>query len=269
MNRRDFIKSAFLASVSSIINPAVSSEKEQRHTYESFSIADDAYMLFKLIEPGTFMMGSQDEERQEADGPPHKVTITKPFYIGIYEVTQQQWNKVMKNLTWSNPSRFGGQLSNPVENISWQQANEFLDKLNEYNNNSLFRLPKEAEWEYACRAGTTTRTYWGDDPDHKGAEWNAWLGGYPYGMTHPVGQLNPNAWGLYDMCGNVAEFTQDRFARYKPEDQIDPLNLEGKLVVARGGDWFHAGGVDSETRRKYNDKDALSFLGFRVARDVE
>jgi formylglycine-generating enzyme required for sulfatase activity len=269
MNRRKFIKNTFAASALGIIHPALSIESLQKHTYESFLIAHDTYMLFKRIESGTFLMGSQDAKRQEEDGPPHKVTITKPFYMGVYEVTQQQWNKVMRILTWNNPSKFGGRLSNPVENISWKQAQEFLNKVNEYNQNSLFRLPTEAEWEYACRAGTTTRTYWGDDPDHKLAEWHAWLGGYPYGTTHPVGQLIPNAWGLYDMCGNVVEFTQDRFAPYKPEDQTDPLNLKEDLVVARGGDWFHAHGVDSETRRKYKDEGGLSFLGFRVARDIE
>jgi len=119
MNRRHIIKIAFAAFVLGIINPAPSSEPMQRHTYEAFLIADNTYMLFKLIEPGTFLMGSQDEKRQEEDGPPHKATITKPFYIGVYEVTQQQLNKVMRQLTWNNPSKFGGQLSNPVENISW------------------------------------------------------------------------------------------------------------------------------------------------------
>jgi len=269
MKMKNFIKIAITAFVFVIIIPAFSSDRAQTHKYEAFLIANDTYMLFKRIEPGTFMMGSPEKKRIEADGPAHRVTITRPFYIGVYEVTQQQWNKVMKNLPWSNPSKFSGQLGNPIENISWKQVNEFLTKVNEYNNNSSFRLPTEAEWEYACRAGTTTRTYWGDDPEHKLAEWFAWLGGYPYGTTQPVGQLVPNAWGLYDMCGNVVEFTQDRFAPYTPEDQTDPVNLEGKLVVARGGDWFHAHGVDSETRRQYKDDGGLSFLGFRVVRDVE
>ena len=269
MTRREFIRRAAAVPGLTIISSGSSSERRQRQRYEAFEIANNSYMLFKRIEPGTFLMGSQDKKRQEADGPPHKVTLAKPFYLGVYEVTQQQWNKVMRQLTWNNPSRFGGRLSHPVEAVSWRQAHEFLDKVNAYNNCTLFRLPTEAQWEYACRAGTTIRTYWGDDPDRKGAEWNAWLGGYPYGTTGPVGQLGPNAWGLYDMCGNVVEFTQDRFSLYKPEDQTDPLHTEGKLVVARGGDWFHAHGVDSETRRKYNDRDALSFLGFRVARDVD
>lgn len=271
MNRRDFLKNTIVAAGLSSINPALSSEGKQqpKHTYEAFSIAPNAFMSFKRIEPGTFLMGSQDKKRQEEDGPPHRVTITKPFYMGVYEVTQQQWNQVMKKLTWNNPSKFGGKLSHPVENVSWQQVHEFLDRVNQYNGKPLFRLPTEAQWEYACRAGTTTRTYWGDDPNHEGAPWHAWLGGYPYGTTGPVGQLTPNAWGLYDMCGNVVEFTQDRFALYKLQDQTDPLNTDGKLVVARGGDWFHAHGVDSETRRKYGDDGGLSFVGFRVVRDVE
>ena len=269
MNRRDFFKFTVAASAFGIIKPAFASESNQSFSYESFLIAQNTYMLFKRIEPGTFLMGSQDKKRQEEDGPPHKVTLTKPFYMGVYEVTQQQWNKVMRQLTWNNPSKFGGRLSNPVENISWLEANQFIDKANEFNNNSLYRLPTEAEWEYACRAGTTTRTYWGDDPEHKGVGWHAWRGGYPYGSTHPVGQLAPNPWGLYDMCGNVVEFTQDKFALYTPEDQTDPVNHEGKQVVARGGDWFHAHGVDSETRRKYSQDGGLSFVGFRLVRDIE
>lgn len=247
----------------------LSSPPKEYHVYNAFLIANNTYMLFKLIEPGTFIMGSQDTNRQKTDGPPHKVTITKPFYVGVYEVTQQQWNRVMRKLTWSNPSTFGGRLSNPVENISWREANEFLEKVNEFNYNSHFRLPTEAEWEYACRAGTTTRTYWGDDVEKKAAIWFAWLGGSPNGTSHPVGQLAPNAWGLYDMCGNVVEFTQDKYTPYSPEDQIDPVNNEGKHVVGRGGDWFHAGDGDSEARRTYNEDGGLSFLGFRVVREVE
>ncbi len=268
MNRRDFIKGTFSLSALSFISPVLYSYQVQNHNYEAFLIANNSYMLFKRIEPGTFVMGSQDEKRQQADGPPHEVTLTRPFYMGVYEVTQQQWNQVMRLLTWNNPSKFGGRLNNPVENISWKQANEFLDRVNEFNHCSLFRLPTEAEWEYSCRAGTTTRTYWGDDPDNKAVQWHAWYGGYPNGSTHPVGQLGPNAWGLYDMCGNVVEFTQDRYSAYKSGKQTDPINTEGKKVVARGGDWFHRHGVDSETRRTYNEDEGLSFVGFRVVRDI-
>lgn len=101
-----------------------------KHTYDSFLIARRTHMLCKRIEPGTFLMGSKDEERRQKDGPQHEVTISKAFYIGVFEVTQQQWNKVMGKWTWSNPSRFGGRLSNPVEDVSWNEVNEFIAALN-------------------------------------------------------------------------------------------------------------------------------------------
>jgi formylglycine-generating enzyme required for sulfatase activity len=267
MNGKKFLKYGGLAVVL-LSTPVAHPQDAKTHTYDSFQIAKNAYMDFKRIEPGTFIMGSQDEKRQEADGPPHEVTITKPFYIGKYEVTQAQWNHAMRRLTWSNPSSFGGRLSNPVENISWLEVQEFIAKINGFDGDNRYRLPTEAEWEYACRAGTTTRCYWGDDPDNKSAIWSAWLGGYPHGSTGPVGVKSPNAWGLYDMCGNVVEFCQDRFSPYKPDHQIDPVNRTGKQVVARGGDWFHAHGVDSETRRKYSEDGSLSFLGFRLVREI-
>ncbi|MFC1634405.1 formylglycine-generating enzyme family protein [Planctomycetota bacterium] len=118
-------------------------------------------------------------------------------------------------------------------------------------------------------AGTTTRCYWGDDPQQSLVDKYAWRGGYPDGSTRPVGQKLPNPWGLYDMCGNVVEFCQDRYAPYKPGHQVNPLNQDGTHVVGRGGDWFHAHGVDSEKRRKYFLDGGLSFLGFRIVREVE
>jgi formylglycine-generating enzyme required for sulfatase activity len=267
MNKNDILPFGVLSAM--VLSISVSyAQDTKKHTYDSFQIANGAYMDFKRIEPGTFVMGSQDKKRQEADGPPHEVTITKPFYIGKYEVTQSQWNHVMRKLTWNNPSSFGGRLSNPVESISWLEVQEFVAKINEFDGGKRYRLPTEAEWEYACRAGTTTRTYWGGDPDDKAAIWHAWLGGYPHGSTSPVGVKSPNAWGLYDMCGNVVELCQDSFAPYKEGHQTDPLNLVGKQVVGRGGDWFHAHGVDSETRRKHNKEGGLSFLGFRLVREI-
>lgn len=249
--------------------PLAHPQAPKQHTYESFQIApNSSFMDFKRIEPGTFLMGSEDEKRQKEDGPPHRVTLTRPFYIGKYEVTQSQWNQVMRQLTWNNPSHFGGRLTHPVENVSWLEVQEFIRKVNEFDGTDRYRLPTEAEWEYACRAGTTTRTYWGDDPDDKGTVWHAWLGGYPHGSPGPVGVKFPNPWGLFDMSGNVVEFCQDKFAPYPPGEQSDPLNLVGDLVVARGGDWFHAHGVDSETRRKYGMDDGLSFLGFRLVREI-
>ncbi|TFG91837.1 MAG: hypothetical protein E4G71_03060, partial [Candidatus Atribacteria bacterium] len=108
-----------------------------KHTYDSFLIARGTHMLFKRIEPGTFIMGSKDEERRQKDGPQHEVTISKAFDIGVFEVTQQQWNKVMRKWTWSNPARFGGRLSNPVENVSWNEVNEFIAALNSFDSSAV------------------------------------------------------------------------------------------------------------------------------------
>ena len=194
-------------------------------------------------------MGSPDKDKQKTDGPQHLVTITKPFYIGVYEVTQRQWNKVMGRISWSTHSHFAGRPDNPIEDISWEQVQEFLAKINA-RGDGVFRLPTEAQWEYACRAGTTTRCHWGDDPNQT---------------------LVPNPWGLYDMCGNVVEFCQDKYGPYRADHQFDPLHQDQEEihVTARGGDWYHWGGVDSETRRKYYTDGALSFLGFRVIREVD
>ncbi len=128
-----------------------------------------------------------------------------------------------------------------MENISWLEAQEFIAKINEFDGDDRYRLPTEAEWEYACRAGTTTRTYWGDDPEDKGAIWNAWLGGYPHGSTGPVGVKSPNPWGLYDMSGNVVEFCRDRFAPYEPGHSDRPA--EPSLET-----WSSPGAATGSTR---------------------
>lgn len=238
--------------------------------YVEFAIEDLVTMKFKLIPAGSFLMGSPDKERQKIDGPRHQVTITEPYYIGVYEVTQHQWNKVMRRLTWNTHSHFAARPDNPIEDVSWSLVQEFLEKINS-RGEGVFRLPTEAEWEYACRAGTTTRCYWGDDPEETVVDKYAWRSGSDDldGSTHPVGQKPSNPWGLYDMCGNVVELCQDRYAPFTPGHQVDPLIQEGKQVVGRGGDWFHASGVDSETRRTYNPDGGLSFLGFRVVRNVD
>lgn len=269
MNRKDLLKmgislicSVLVSSCSCITQQKLSVKYPQK---EMFPITDNLDMAFVKIPKGSFMMGSPEKDKQEIDGPQHLVTISKAFYIGVYEVTQRQWNKVMGRISWSTHSHFAGRPDNPIEDISWQQVQEFLEKINA-RGEGVFRLPTEAEWEYACRAGTTTRCYWGDDPKQTLVDKYAWRGGYPDGTTHPVGQKLPNPWGLYDICGNVVEFCQDGYVTYEPGHQVDPLIPAGKNVVARGGDWFHAHGVDSETRRKYFPDGGLSFLGFRVVK---
>jgi formylglycine-generating enzyme required for sulfatase activity len=156
-----------------------------------------------LIPAGSFMMG--DENGYNNEKLVHKVNITKPFYLGKYEVTQEQWEAVMGN----NPCHFKGP-KNPVEQVSWNDCQKFLEKLNEKVGGGRFSLPTEAQWEYACRAGSTTKYCFGND--------KSGLGEYAWydesegdktrsagDQTHPVGRKKPNAWGLYDMHGNVGE----------------------------------------------------------------
>jgi formylglycine-generating enzyme required for sulfatase activity len=191
-----------------------------------------------LIPAGSFMMGSPDSDKDAMDSekPQHRVRITKPFYLGKHLVTQKQWETVMG----SNPSYFKGP-KNPVENVSWDDCQEFLKKLNAKSGpgGGKFQLPTEAQWEYACRAGSTTRYCFGDKESGLGDY--AWYGENSGGKTHPVGEKKPNAWGLYDMHGNVWEWCQDwydggYYAKSPTDDPTGPTT--GAYRVNRGGLWF-------------------------------
>ena len=149
------------------------------------------------------MMGSPSSEpKREKDEKQHRVTLTKGFYMGATEVTQSQWKAIMGN----NPSYFKGD-NRPVEKVSWDDCQEFIRELNLQEGGNKYRLPTEAEWEYTCRAGTTTRFCFGDSESRLGDY--AWYSSNSSSKTHPVSRKKPNVWGLYDMHGNVWEWCED------------------------------------------------------------
>lgn len=223
-------------------------------------------MKFVLIPAGSFAMGRDPNSEDGFDDeiPRHNVTISKTFYIGKYEVTQAQWLVVMG----TNPSYFKGE-TNPVEQVLWKDIQEFLRRLNKKEGISQYRLPTEAEWEYACRTGTTTTYSFGDDSGSLGKY--AWYDGNSNQETHPVGQLQPNAWGLFDMHGNVSEWVQDWYGEkyYTNSPSTDPQGMSsGQSHVHRGGSWYdQPSGVRSSLRYWYTLDYQSYFVGFRVVRE--
>jgi len=210
------------------------------------------------IPGGTFTM--ENEAKRKANKTQHKVTLS-PFFMGSYPVTQAQWEAVMGN----NPSRFKG-ANRPVERVSWGDAVEFCEILSR-KTGKAYRLPTEAEWEYACRAGTTTPFYFGETitPD-----WVNYNGNHPYGSaskTTDVGTFPPNRFGLYDMHGNVWEWCQDWHGDYPTGSVTDPTGPDtGSYRVKRGGDWSSTAGSCQSAYRDGDSPDDRDFrIGFRLA----
>ena len=225
-------------------------------------------MKFVLIPPGEFMMGSPTSEAgREGNEAPHQVTLTQPFGLSIYEVTQEQYQKVMR----TNPSRFKGP-KNPVEMVSWSDSVEFCVRLSalagEKAAGYVYRLPTEAEWEYACRAGTATKYSFGDN-DAQLANY-AWYNLNSRKASHPVGQKRPNPWGLYDMHGNVGEWCNDWYGDYPSGPITDPTGiLSGTKRAYRGGCWsYFSVGCRSALRTMNTPDYLLSDHGFRVLRSA-
>ena len=222
-----------------------------------------------LIPAGEFMMGSADSDPDASsdEKPRHRVRINEPFYLGKYAVTQEQWQRVMS----TNPSSFKGPR-NPVEDVRWEDCEAFLEKLNQQfgTAGATFRLPTEAEWEYACRAGSSTAWCFGDDEASLGEY--AWHVLNSVSRTHPVGQKRPNAWGLYDVHGNVSEWCadwyQDEYYGESPSD--DPRGpTSGSYRVLRGGSCLDLAGVARSASRGRGWLGLHSpCLGFRLARTL-
>ncbi len=234
------------------------SEQEQE-------ITNSIGMKFRLIPAGSFMMGASpdDGEAEAGEYPSHRVEISKPFYIGIHEVTQELYERVMGE----NPSEFKG-ADRPVERVSWNDAVDFCRRLSEMTGEN-YRLPTEAEWELACRAGSETKYSWGDNMDGD----YAWYDDNSGSETHPAGQKHPNAWGLYDTSGNVWEWCQDwfdenYFSRSPAQDPVGPSS--GTSRVVRGGSWYnYAKNMRSSSRFGFRPDKGNHYIGFRVVREVE
>ncbi len=227
-------------------------------------------MKFVLIPAGQFVMGSPESEKnRDGDEQQHRVRITKPFYLGVHEVTQEQYQRVMGE----NFSLFKG-TNLPVEKVSWAEAVAFCERLR-IKDGKVYRLPTEAQWEYACRAGTTTAFHYGDSLGSAQANFD---GNSPYGdaakgpnlqRTTAVGSYAPNKWGLYDMHGNVYEWCQDwydhsYYARSAREDPRGPPR--GFSRVYRGGCWLDRAELcRSAYRSGFVPTARFSNLGFRVS----
>ena len=240
---------------------------------------NDFGMKFVLIPAGSFTMGSKISPVEikdkyggkakfyEDERPPHSVEITRSFYLQSTEVTQGQWIRVMG----SNPSAHENCGDCPVDSVSWYDAQKFIDKLNETASGGRYRLPTEAEWEYACRAGSNTEFSFGDETTELGEY--AWYANNSEGRTHPVGQKRPNAWDLYDMHGNAKEWCQDWWAEYNPGQQADPKGPDEGFPhfqrVLRGGSWKdNPRLIRSAHRRHGAPENKYNFVGFRIALDL-
>ncbi len=262
----------------------ISSKKGSLKEDIEIKLEKNVDLKLKLIPPGEFWIGGKPEFQDYSKGgasagePPLKIIITKPFYMGIYPVTQAQWLSIMKN----NPSKFQKGGDYPVENVSWDDCQNFIEILNKKNLHDLteweFRLPTEAEWEYACRAGSDTQYYWGN----KFSDKYCWYSGNSSRSTQPVGKKKPNNFGLFDMSGNVWEWCEDGYELdfynqnftlnnqgYDSEHYRyveDPLCEEGSRRVIRGGSWYNDSVCCRSAHRGDRDQSSrYNSLGFRLA----
>ena len=236
-------------------------------------------IVLRLVPAGTFTMGSPPEERyRDDDESQHEVKLTKPFYCGKFELTRRQWEKLMgpkreprlpANVVASS---WNLDKDSPIVDVTWEECHAFLEKEKlcqlEGVSHGTYRFLTEAEWEYTCRAGTTGRFYHGDDSSD--LDDYAWYGDNSDVKPHSVGQKLPNAFGLYDMHGNVREWCQDQYGEYPHGTVTDPHGPSaGTGPVSRGGDWSsQAEGCRSARRLKTGQRSRYGHVGLRLARTI-
>jgi formylglycine-generating enzyme required for sulfatase activity len=225
-------------------------------------------ITFARIPAGAFTMGTPvTEAEREPQERQHGVTLTRAFYLGIHEVTQRQWTKVMG----ANPSNFAGCPDCPVERVTFFDVQQFTARLNASSPWPGFRLPTEAEWEYACRAGGEKAYGASDTIDPSRANYAPDADRADQGRPRSVGSFPPNAWGLHDMSGNVWEWTSDDHCAYPDASATDPIGrCESTLKVIRGGSWrFGADSARCGLRYTHRPQDRGYSLGVRLAHDAE
>jgi formylglycine-generating enzyme required for sulfatase activity len=269
MFRKATVASAVLAALGALTlataqesNPAGGNTKSLPKEYTA-DLGGGVKMEMVLIPAGEFMMGSPDSDRSASNDekPQHRVRITQPFYIGKYPVTQEQWTAIMGN----NPSLFKGP-KNPVEWVSWNDCLRFLRRLNDKAGGGKWQFPTEAQWEYACRAGSTTIYCFGDD--EAGLADYGWYDKISGGKSHPVGEKKPNAWGLYDMNGSIWQWVLDwydptYYAHSPTDDPTGPAT--GTERVSHGGSWSSpARSARSANHGRIEPDHHGSHLGFRA-----
>ena len=248
------------------------SEQPEPQAEITVALPGGATAEFVWIKPGSFAMGAPISEpgRADTEGPQHEVTLSEGFYLGRYEVTQAQWASVMATEPWVGQSQAVANPQHPAVYVSWDDAQAFVQKLNEAAGEAIYRLPTEAEWEYACRAGTTSRWSFGDDEtllgDYAWYSGNAWDARERY--AHTVGAKLPNPWGLHDMHGNVYELVQDWYSDsyYGSSPDVDPTGPgEGENRARRGGSFYSLpGDLRSAARRSVSPSTAGGLTGFRL-----
>jgi formylglycine-generating enzyme required for sulfatase activity len=238
-------------------------EKYREQEIPKTFISSSTGMEFVLIPAGEFMMGSEDNDNEK---PVHTVIIKDSFYLGKYPVTQKQWKMVMGN----NPSYSKGE-DLPIESVTWNDVQAFIRELNKKEGTDKYRLPSEAEWEYACRAGTQTRYFFGDD-ESKLNEY-AWYDKNSGSKIHPVGQKKPNFWGLYDIHGNVVEWVQDKWqSKYDgaPSDGGAWEDGDCSYRIYRGGGCENSAMLCRSASRAGLDcgNSFINAMGFRLLREL-